>query len=306
LTIDLPATIEAFEQADLYAKTGGYVAEVKADIGDHVKAGQVLAVIDNPELASELAAAQATLNAKEQLANAAKAAVDQSQTTLSVTKSQLVGYKADLKLTQVTLKRQEDLFEGKAITDQQLDDARTKAEVAQTHLQVGEAKIAAAEADVRAAEANAAVAIAQVGVAKAEAKRLDALVAYTKVIAPFDGILSRRLVNRGDLTLTGAAGRALFNLQRLDTVRVTCEVPEAHAAYVTTETPAIVKIFGLNGQNIEAKVTRAAMALSPDTRTMRTEIHLPNPEEKLRPGMYVQVTLKLRPVGPLAEATPRK
>ena len=304
-TIEVPATVEAFEQADLYAKTGGYVSEVKADIGDHVKASQVLAVIDNPELASELAAAKATLEAKKQLANAAKAAVEQAQTTLSVTKSQLVGHKADLKLAQVTLKRQEDLFEGKAITDQQLDDARTKAEVALTQLQVGEAKIAAAEADVRAAEANRAVAEAQVGVAEAEAKRLEALVGYTKVTAPFDGVVARRLVNRGDLTLTGAAGRALFTVQRLDTVRIACEVPEVHAAHVAAGMPATVKVFGQNGQSIEAKVTRTATTLNPDTRTMRAEVHLPNPDEKLRPGMYVQVALTLRPAAPMAEATPR-
>src|SRR4051794_37228062 len=77
-TVDVPATIEAFEQADLYAKTAGYVTDVKADIGDHVKAGQVLSVIDNPELASELGAAQAGRRAKEQLVVAAKAAVEQA------------------------------------------------------------------------------------------------------------------------------------------------------------------------------------------------------------------------------------
>jgi multidrug efflux pump subunit AcrA (membrane-fusion protein) len=305
-TIEVPATVEAFEQADLYAMTGGYISDVKVDIGDHVKAGQALAVIDNPELVSQLAAARATLEAKKQLANAGKAAVDQAQTAVNVTKSQLVGYAADLKLAQVTLKRQQDLFEGKAITDQQLDDARTKAEVAQTQLQVGEAKIAAAEADVRVAEANQAVAAAQVGVAEADAKRLEVLLGYTKIIAPFDGVVSRRMANRGDLALTGAGGRALFTLQRLDTVRIALEVPEVHAAHVALDTPATAKVFGLNGQKIDAKVTRTAVTLNPDTRTMRTEIHLPNPDEKLRPGMYVQVTLTLPPATPLAEATPRK
>jgi multidrug efflux pump subunit AcrA (membrane-fusion protein) len=303
-TIDVPASVEAFEQADLYAKTGGYVAEVKSDIGDHVKAGQVLAVIDSPELASELAAAKATVVAKQQMANAAKAAVDQAQTALRVTKSQLAGYQADLKLARVTLKRQQDLFEGKAVTDQQLDDARTKAEMSETQLQVGEAKIAAADADVRAASANEAVAAAQVGVAEAEAKRLEALLAYTKITAPFDGVVSRRVVNRGDLAQAGTATRTapLFTLQRLDTVRVACEVPEANAARVNTGTPATVKVFGLDGRAIEGKVTRTAMTLNPEMRTMRAEIHLPNPDETLRPGMYVQVTLTLRAVAPLADA----
>jgi multidrug efflux pump subunit AcrA (membrane-fusion protein) len=242
------------------------------------------------------------------LANAAKAAVDQAQTALSVTKSQLAGYQADLKLANVTLKRQQDLFEGKAITDQQLDDARTKAEVTQTQLKVGEAKIAAAEADVRAAEANQAVAAAQVGVSEAEAKRLEALLGYTRITAPFDGVVSRRLVNRGDLTQGGAAARTmpLFTLQRLDTVRIACEVPEVYAARVAKDTPATIKVFGPEGQAIEGKVTRTAITLNPETRSMRTEVHLPNPDEKLRPGMYVQVALTLRPTTPVAEATPRR
>jgi multidrug efflux pump subunit AcrA (membrane-fusion protein) len=307
-TIDLPATVESFEHADLYAKTAGYVTEVKADIGDHVKAGQVLAVIDNPELARELAAAKATVRAKEQLAAASRAAVDQAQTALRVTKGQLVAYQADLKLAQVTFKRQEDLFQGKAITDQQLDDARTKAEVAQAQLQVGEAKIAAAEADVRAAEANQAVAAAQVDVAGAEAGRLEALLSYTRITAPFDGVVSKRMVNRGDLTQSGAATRTtpLFTVQGLDTVRVACEVPELNAVRVAAGTPASIKVFGPDGQTIDAKVTRAATTLDPDTRTMRVEVHLPNPEERLRPGMYVQVTLTLRsPAPPTTAAATR-
>ena len=125
-SVIVPATIEAFEQADLYARTAGYLSEIKVDIGDHVKAGDVLAVIDSPELESELAAALATLVAKRELAAAAKAAVEQVQTALRVAKSQLAGDQADLKLAEATFKRQEELYAGKAITEQQLDDARTK------------------------------------------------------------------------------------------------------------------------------------------------------------------------------------
>jgi multidrug efflux pump subunit AcrA (membrane-fusion protein) len=307
-SVTVPATIEAFEQADLYAKTSGYLVEVKVDIGDHVKAGQVLAVIDNPELASEAAAARATVQAKSELANAAKAAVEQAQTALRVSKSQLVGYQADLKLAQMTLRRQQDLFEGKAITDQQLDDTRTKAEVAQSQTEIGEAKIAAAEADVRAAEANQAVAAAQVGVAEAEVKRLEALLKYTQITAPFDGVVSRRLVNRGDLAQSGTASRTtpLFTLQSIGTVRVVCEVPEASISRLAAGAVATIKVYSLDGRTIEGKVTRFASTLSPDTRTMRTEIHLPNADEKLRPGMYAQVTLTLGVAAPMAEAVPRQ
>jgi multidrug efflux pump subunit AcrA (membrane-fusion protein) len=305
-TVIVPASIEAFEQADLYAKTAGYLSEIKVDIGDHVKAGAVLAVIDSPELESELSAAQATLVAKRELANAANASIEQAQTALRVSKSQLAGYQADLKLADATFKRQEELYAGKAITEQQLDDARTKAQVSRTQAEVGEAKIAAAEADVRAAEANHKVAVAQVGVAEAEAKRFETLLRYTKITAPFDGVIARRLVNRGDLAPAGTGSRTspLFTLQQISTVRVVCEVPESSAARIANGSGATVKLFGLDGQTMEGKVTRFAASLNPETRTMRTEIDLKNSDEKLRPGMYAQVTLTLTP--PATTGTARR
>ena len=289
--IIVTATIEAMEASDLYPKTSGYLIEVNKDIGDHVKAGDVLAVIDQPELHKELAAAEANLAAKRELAKASEANVAQAQKTLDVTKSQLAGLQADLKFAQLTLKRQEDLFAGKAITDQQLDEARTKAETSKAQTDVGQAKIAAAEADVRSAEANRAVAEAQAKVAEAEVQRLQALIAYTKITAPFDGVVTRRLVNRGDLAQPTARSQPLFTVQRIDQVRVFCDVPESTAARVNAGCPAAVKIYGLDGKVIEGKVTRIAFAMNPETRTMRAEVDLPNPGESLRPGMYAQVTL---------------
>jgi multidrug resistance efflux pump len=260
-------------------------------------------VIDNPELESELAAAKATVTAKRQVAVASQSSVEQAQTSLKVAQSQRAAVEAELKLAEATFKRQEELYAGKAITDQQLDDARTKAEVARTQLQVGDAKIASAEADVRAAEANQAVAAAQIGVAEAEMNRLSSLVGYMKVTAPFDGVISRRMTNRGELAQSGAAGRAspLFSIVKMDVVRVVCDVPENAAARIAPGAVAKIKLFGPDGASIDAKVTRVAAALNPDTRTMRTEIHVPNADEKLRPGMYAQVTLMPSAATPLAD-----
>ena len=294
-TVSLPATVEPLEQADLYAKVAGYVTEVAVDIGDHVKAGQVLATTENPELESEIVAAEATLKAKREMANATKASIAQAKASQQVSQSQLAGFEVDQQLAASTLKRQEELFAGKAITEQQLDDAKTRAQGARSQVQVAEAKIAAADAEVSVAEANRAVADAQVGVAEAELKRLQALLRYTKIVAPFDGVVSRRLVHRGDLAQAGTAARTtpLFTVQRMDTVRVAFEVPDSIASRMTAAMPASVKVFGLAEQSFDAKVTRFAGSLNPETRTMRTEIHLPNPNEKLRPGMYAQVTFTL-------------
>jgi multidrug resistance efflux pump len=254
-------------------------------------------------LEKQLDAARAIVVARKEQAKAADAAIEQSQKGVQVAQAQLEAYQAELNLAEITLKRQEELFTGKAATEQQIDDMRAKASVMRAQARVGEAKLAAAQADVRAAQAARAVAEAQVGVADAEAGRLATLLAYTKVVAPFDGVVTRRLVNRGDLVQAGAGNRTpLFTVQRIDMVRVFCDVPEASAAGVVPGAAATVKVYGLGGQVIEGKVTRISMAISPEARNMRTEIDLPNPQKKLRSGMYAEVKIMLQAPAPVADA----
>ena len=140
-TVVVPATIQAFFVTDLYAKDSGYVSQVNNDIGDHVKKGQVLAVIEDPELQAQFDKAQA--------------AVQQAKAALEVAKRQLAGMQADLTLQQVTLKRQKELFAGKAATAQTLDEAQAKQGVSSANVETGNAKITLAEADLQAAKAEA-------------------------------------------------------------------------------------------------------------------------------------------------------
>jgi multidrug efflux pump subunit AcrA (membrane-fusion protein) len=273
ITLDAPATINAFFATDLFAKESGYALTVDADIGDHVKAGQVLAVIENPELQQQLVKAEAA----EQQANAA----------LEVAKRRVAGMEADLVLQEVTLKRQEQLFAGKAVTPQQLDEQRAKESVSKAALQVGRADITLAEANVQAATA--------------EKGRLQALVQYTKIVAPFDGVVTRRFINPGDLVQAATSSRPvnpLFTCQKIDVVRVFADVPEASATAIRPGWSAQVRLYGPAAQTINGSVTRIAAALDPSTRTMRVEIDLPNRDEKLLPGMYAQVTFSPPPPEP--------
>ncbi|HXE53978.1 MAG TPA: efflux RND transporter periplasmic adaptor subunit [Tepidisphaeraceae bacterium] len=290
------ATVDAYWAADQYAKTSGYVTDVKHDIGDRVKKGDVLAVLHVPELEKNLVQARATLVARQKMKTAADAAVAQAQQALAVAKSQLEGYQADKYLADVTLKRQEELSSGKAATAQQLDDARARARVAAANAAMGEAKVSSAQADIQAAEANREVAAAQVDVADAAVQEVQALLEYTRITAPFDGIVTRRQVSPGDLVQAATASRTMpmFTVQQLDTVRVFCDVPEAQSAGVTVGTVAEVKLFAL-AQTIKGKVTRLSNAIDPGSRTMRVEIDLSNANGTLRPGMYAQVTLQLQP-----------
>jgi multidrug efflux pump subunit AcrA (membrane-fusion protein) len=301
--IVLPATIEPFEQADLYAKVSGYFSEINADIGDVVKAGQVLAVIDQPELEAELAEARATAASKEQLRKAAEAGVKQAEAARDVAKRQVERARAEVMLMNATLRRQEQLHSGKAITEQQLDEVRSKAEVARSDVGIAEAKLISAEADVTGAGAARAVAEAQVQVAAAQTARVESLRRYLKIVAPFDGVVSRRLVNRGDLAQAAVAARtaALFTVQRVDVVRVRCDVPESASHQIGRGTAVAVKLVSAGGDPIVATVSRTAGSLNPETRTMRIEIDLPNPQRRLVPGTYAQVTFTTGPAARVAD-----
>jgi RND family efflux transporter MFP subunit len=212
-----------------------------------------------------------------------------------VVHSQVASYQAELELAQATLKRQQELFEAKAATDQQLDESRAKAKVTAAQVGVAQAKMAAADADLAAAEAAKSVAAAQEKAAAADIERLQTLIQYTRVTAPFDGVVTRRMVSRGDLVQSGASNRAtpLFTCQRIDTIRVFCDAPQSSAPAIGVGTNASVKILGLENAPVKATVTRIGYALNASTRTMRVEIDVPNPKEELRPGMYAEVTLTL-------------
>ena len=263
------ATLEAFEETDLFAKVSGYLSEVRVDIGDHVKSGQILAVIDVPEMDQELAESVAQLESRRR--------------SLEAAQRQLEHNKADLALQEVTFNRQNTLNKEKWVSDQALDEIHAKAAVAR--------------ADVQLAEANRALAAAQVDLAAATVEKNKALVGYEKIIAPFDGVISQRRVNRGDLVQAPTATRTtpLFRIQRIDTMRVFCYVPEGEAPQVRVGDAAKVKVFGLGTEPILGAVTRFAVRLDPETRNMRTEIDLPNADERLYPGMYAEVALEMDP-----------
>src|SRR5712675_156265 len=270
--VETNATLEAFEEADLFAKVSGYLSDVRVDIGDHVKAGQVLAVIDIPEMEQELAEAKAQLESK--------------QSSLESARRQLDHYKANITLQNALLRRREELgAAGHFISDRTLDEVRANAEIA--------------KADLAVAEANRALAANQVDVAAAIVEKIKTLLAYTQIVAPFDGVVARRLVNRGDLVQAATATRttpsagSLFTVQRIDTIRVFCDVPENDVPHLHIGDPAIVRPSGFDGKPFIGKVTRFSLRLDPETRNMRTEVDLPNPKEQLYPGTYAQVSLEM-------------
>jgi RND family efflux transporter MFP subunit len=261
------ATLAAFEEADLFAKVTGYLSDVRVDIGDHVKAGQILAVIDIPELEQQLAEDKAQLASKQSALETARRQVDHDR--------------ANRTLQDITLKRQEALFVDHWVPAQMVDQTRADTAVAKANLHI--------------AKANRTLAAHQIDLVAATVEKTKALLAYSQIVAPFDGVVARRLVNRGDLVQppTGTLMTPLFTVQRIDTIRVFCEVPENDVPHLHIGDAAIVKPSGFDGKPFIGKVTRFSLRLDSKTRNMRTEIDLPNPEERLYPGMYAQVSLEM-------------
>jgi RND family efflux transporter MFP subunit len=266
------ATLEAFEETDLFANVSGYLSDVRVDIGDHVKAGQVLAVIDVPEMKQQLAEAEAQFASKKSSLESASRQIDHN--------------KANLALMNALAKDRDQLGQGRGfISDRTLDQVHANADIA--------------KADLGVAEANRALAANQVDVAAATVERIKTLLGYTQIVAPFDGVVARRLVNRGDLVQAPTATRptpsagSLFKVQRIDTIRVFCDVPENDVPHLHIGDPAIVKPSGFDDKPFIGKVTRFSLRLDPETRNMRTEIDLSNPKEQLYPGTYAEVSLEM-------------
>jgi RND family efflux transporter MFP subunit len=252
LSVALPGTTEAFEAASIYSRTTGYVAKRSVDIGDHVKAGDLLAEIAVPELDHQIAQAQATIAQTE-------AAMRQAE--------------ANMEIARVTWERNSKLLEKGWVTRQQGDQERLT-------LQAQQSAVAAAQANIEAQKANLLV--------------LEQRKAYQRVVAPFDGVVTARNIDNGSLVSGDAAGgTAMFTMMHSDVIRIQLYVPQDQAFGLKSGVAATVRVPELPGQEFKGTVARIASALQPGTRTLLTEIDVPNSDGQLTPGTYCQVELKI-------------
>ena len=252
----LPGSVVAERETGIYARTGGFVSDWKVDLGATVEAGQLLAVIDAPEVKQELDQAKAALGQS-------LAGVEQA--------------KAALTLAELNLKRFKSL--GPDVATQQDIDTR-------------QADRDGAAANLGAAEAKAAADRANVG-------RLDQLVSFTRVTAPFAGTITQRSIELGNLVnASSGTAQVLFRLAQTDPAKVLVDVPQASAPAIEVGFAATVMPRG-RSEAFTGKVTHIARALDQQSRTMRVEIEVPNGDARLLPGMYVQTTMAVPASKPL-------
>jgi RND family efflux transporter MFP subunit len=267
--------------------------------------GQVLAELWVPEMEEELRQKKALVGQVEAEVEQAAAAVDAAEANVVTAKAMIREAEAARTRAQANYERwnnqflyEEDLVRRKSLDKQSLEITRNQRQAALAAQEEVEAKVLFAEATAKESEAkrnkaraDLVAAKARVQVAKAEERRLSALLEYSKVRAPYDGVITSRNIHTGHY-LTGTGAKPLFVIARTDTVRILVDVPEADAMYVSDGVPARIRCQIIKDQEFEGKVTRSSWVLDAKARTLRTEIDLPNPEGKLRPGMYAYVTFR--------------
>jgi RND family efflux transporter MFP subunit len=301
---DQPGLIEPAESTELFARVPGYVSKLHVDIGDRVRAGQLLAEIDVPDLKAEQARAtamerqaEASRAQAEALRNVAVAGLASSEAGLESSEAAKRRTVADRTRWEAESRRVDQIVrEGAAPSSlgdetlSRLESARAAADEAEADARSAIAAIAVAKAQVVRAEADVAAADAGVGVAKAAREAVDARLGFARIVAPFDGVIVKRAIDTGFLTEPGGGGTALFEMARVDVMTVVVGVPEADAILIQPGDKAEVRLVA-SGAMLTAQVSRTSDRLDPSNRTLRVEIDLPNADLTLRAGLFAHAVI---------------
>jgi RND family efflux transporter MFP subunit len=270
-SIVVTAEFIPYQEVDVMAKVAGYVRSIKVDIGDRVREGQVLAELEVPEMQDDLEKAAAAVQAAE--ANIVTAQNDLARATSAQ------------EMTHLSFTRIKDVAkrEPGLVPQEEVDEARSKDLVA-------EAEKSAAKSALEAAQRKA-------GVAKAEQARTVTLQKYTVITAPFNGVVTKRYANTGAMVQAGTASQTqampVVRLSQNDLLRLILPVPESAVPKIHIGSAVEVTVASL-GRTFPGRVTRFADEVKMSTRTMDTEVDVPNPKLILVPGMYAEVKLQLQ------------
>jgi RND family efflux transporter MFP subunit len=300
-----PGELQAFETTAIHAKISGYIKRWTVNIGAAVKKGQLLAELSVPEMEADVQRKEATVAQAVAKHHQASAAVKVAGAKVISTKAKLAEMQATIRRAKAEVvrweseyKRIDQLVRESASTGSHRDETYSRLEAARAAEDEAEAKIASAEAALAEslaeqdqAHSDLGAASAAIDVAKQDTRRAEAFLGYARIEAPYDGIITQRNVDIGDLTQPGADQLPLFVIARSDIVTLCVAIPEMFAPAVNPGDPSLIELQALKGHTIEGKVTRISWALDPKVRTLRAEIDIPNPDAKLQPGLYAYATV---------------
>ncbi len=268
--VALTAEFKPYQEIDVMAKVAGYVKKINVDVGDRVQEGQLLATIEVPEMADDQTRAQSMLN--------------RSQAEVDRARDELKRAESSHNIAHVTYMRLSEVAKQKPglIAQQEIDDAQSKDLVA-------EAQVSAAKSSVAAAEQ-------QVQVSVAEVQKIKTLFEYTRVVAPFSGVVTRRYADTGSMIQAGISSSTqampVVKLSQNTLLRLILPVPESVVPTIHIGQQVDVRVPTL-GRSLPGRVARFAGKVSSSTRTMDTEVDVPNLNLALVPGMYAEAVLTL-------------
>jgi RND family efflux transporter MFP subunit len=267
--LTLSSELVPFQEIDVYAKESGYVKKLMVDYGTHVKAGQVMAILEIPELEAQLQEDQAEIkNAFNQVTRA---------------RHELERYQAQFNALHLQYTRLNSVFQSQPgiVAQQEVDDAQGRDLAASSQVDAGQAALEAAQS--------------QLSASKAKLDRDQSLFDYSKITAPFSGVVTERIANLGTLVQAGTSSSQAIPIVRLsedDLFRLVIPVPESYVRFMRIGDPANVRVPSLS-RTFLGKVSRFSVQVREDTRTMHTEVDVRNPDHVLVPGVYAEADLRL-------------
>jgi RND family efflux transporter MFP subunit len=268
--LEIASEFEPFQEVDVYAKVSGYIKKLYVDYGTHVKQGQILAVLEIPELQQQLQQDEASIHRSEQELTRAHEDLNRAQSAYTV---------AHLTYTRLA------------------DVQKSRPElVAQEEIDVSKGKDMEADADVSAQKAALAGAEQALLVAKSALGKDQAMFDYARMTAPFDGVITQIYAYTGALLPAGTSSNkgdsALCRLSQNSLLRLVIPVPERAVSNIQIGEPVAVNVSGMD-RTFQGKIIRFSDQIDTNTRTMHTEVDVPNPKYELVPGMYASVKIPL-------------
>lgn len=292
---DLPGNISAIQYVTINARVDGYLKSRLVDIGDWVKTGQLLAEIDTPTIDQELNQAKADLAEAVAQLESSRAKLKQAIATDVASKATIERSVANEDFAQLTADRWVTMAAKGAVSLQSRDERVRQYKDATASLKVSVAQEKASQAAVTSAQSDVNVAKAMVTAKQASVNRLLAEQNFKRVVAPFDGVITLRKVDAGELITSGSAmpTTELFQMAKIDRLRIYINVPQTFTRFLKAGQKAAVVVPELPDRIFEGTISNIAGALDTSTRTRQTEVRIENKDHALLPGMYARVKITI-------------
>jgi RND family efflux transporter MFP subunit len=290
------ADIMPAQQAAIFSKVSGYIRRIHADRGALVRAGQLLVEIDDQELQAQVEQARAGLASGQAALAMARSSVEGNRANLENQRANVARARAVAANDARQAERMKTLFERGLVSATDWDNARTAAEASRASVQSAEAQLLVGETQIATSESQVRLAMAQVETYRAALRLAETNLANTRLVAPFTGFVSQRNLDGGaavsaQSSATNTSSLGILTLQDISTVKVQVDIPERQIARVTRGVAVRLSVDPYKGEVFRGTVARVVQSLDPRSRTMGVEVDIPNPDGRLKPGMFARVEL---------------